>query len=313
MSGTYKATGINLKAMPLGESDRLLTVLTRELGLIRVVAPGARKHQSSLRGRSGLFVLNELLIAKGRNLDKIIQADSLESYPGLSQDLRKLTASQYVAELVLYQALSNQPQEELFCLLREQLALIERLPGEAILASLAHATFHLLRLAGVAPQVYDCCFTKQSVVPDFKIHDWQVGFSIAAGGVVSLSAMEQLGMERRWHSDAKSGFADASKTLTATGKVSERAGVYLQRSPASERFIPLTANQLALLQRLPQPQAIYGDGTGVPPDHFWLDPPYEDWLSIERLLRYYAEYHFERPIRSATLIDTCFCPVPALF
>ena len=69
MSRTYKVTGINLKGMPLGEADRLLTILTQELGLIRVVAPGARKQNSKLGGRSGLFVVNELLIAKGRSLD----------------------------------------------------------------------------------------------------------------------------------------------------------------------------------------------------------------------------------------------------
>ncbi|UWU45655.1 Recombination protein O N terminal [Limnospira platensis C1] len=50
MSRTYKATGIILKAIPLGESDRLLTILTPEFGLMRVVAPGARKSRSRLGG-----------------------------------------------------------------------------------------------------------------------------------------------------------------------------------------------------------------------------------------------------------------------
>ena len=109
MSRTYKATGINLKSMPMGESDRLLTVLTREYGLVQVLAMGARKHNSSLAGRSGLFVVNQLLIAKGKSLDKLTQAETLESYPGLAQDLRRLTASQYLAELCLCQALSEQP------------------------------------------------------------------------------------------------------------------------------------------------------------------------------------------------------------
>ncbi|MEO1430334.1 MAG: recombination protein O N-terminal domain-containing protein, partial [Cyanobacteria bacterium J06633_8] len=35
MSRTYKATGINLKAQAFGESDRIVTILTREFGLIR--------------------------------------------------------------------------------------------------------------------------------------------------------------------------------------------------------------------------------------------------------------------------------------
>src|SRR4028119_989456 len=121
MSRTYKATGINLKSMPLGEADKLVTILTREFGLIRAVAPGARKQKSQLGGRSGLFVVNELLIAKGRSLDKIIQAETKESYPGLGKDLGKLAASQYLAELVLCQADAEQPQEGLYDVLNEHL------------------------------------------------------------------------------------------------------------------------------------------------------------------------------------------------
>ena len=68
----------------MGESDRVLTVLTREFGLIRAVAPGVRKQRSTIGGRSELFVVNELLIAKGRSLDKITQADTVQSHPGLS-------------------------------------------------------------------------------------------------------------------------------------------------------------------------------------------------------------------------------------
>jgi DNA repair protein RecO (recombination protein O) len=111
---TYKATGINLKSAPIGESDRVLTVLTREFGLIRAVAPGVRKHRSTIGGRSELFVVNELLIAKGRSLDKITQADTVQSHPGLSRNLGKLAAAQYLAELAIASALSDEPQEELF-------------------------------------------------------------------------------------------------------------------------------------------------------------------------------------------------------
>ena len=76
MSRTYKATGINLKAMPMGEADRLVTVLTKEQGVIRAIAPSARKHKSRLGGRSGLFVVNELLLTRGKSLDKILQAET---------------------------------------------------------------------------------------------------------------------------------------------------------------------------------------------------------------------------------------------
>lgn len=125
MSRTYKATGINLKSMPFGEADRLLTILTREQGLVRAVAPGCRKPKSKLGGRSALFVVNDLMLVQGRSLDKIAQAETLESYPGLSQNLAKLTTSQYLAELTLYQALSGQPQIELWDLFCQQLTQLQ--------------------------------------------------------------------------------------------------------------------------------------------------------------------------------------------
>ncbi|MUG98408.1 DNA repair protein RecO, partial [Scytonema sp. UIC 10036] len=202
MSKTYKTTGINLKTQAIGESDRLVTILTREFGLIRAVAPGSRKHNSSLGGRSGMFVVNELLIAKGRSLDKITQAQTIKSYPGLAKNLGKLAASQYLAEVVLCQALSEQPQEELYELLNEHLSRIEELPSHepsAVVAYLAHGLFHLLAIAGLTPQVQACCLTGNTLTPDFTNPDWQVGFSIPTGGTVCLTTWKRLkeeGMRR---------------------------------------------------------------------------------------------------------------------
>ena len=275
MSRTYKATGINLKSMPLGESDRLLTILTSEFGLIRAVAPGARKQNSSLSGRSGLFVVNELLIASGRSLDKITQAETLESYPGLSQDLGKLAASQYLAEMVLSQALSEQPQEDLYCLLNEHLSRLEQLPKTKaflILSHLTHAVFHLLALAGITPQVQVCCLTQQTLTPEFTDPNWQVGFSVPAGGTVSLAALATTG------------------TRQETPVLNTR----------------LSATELALLQQLA--------GANLSQiDAFLPDQPLPietSWLSVERILRSYVQYHLGRPIRSATLIDSYFASMP---
>ncbi|HEY9640545.1 MAG TPA: DNA repair protein RecO [Coleofasciculaceae cyanobacterium] len=290
MSGTYKALGINLKSAPLGESDRLLTILTEEFGLIRAVAPGSRKHRSSLGGRSGLFVVNQLLIAKGKNLDKITQAQSLESYPGLSQDLSKLTASQYLAELVLCQALSEHPQPELFYLLREHLSRLERLPADAILPGLVHATFHLLALAGLPPQVQHCCVTQQLVTPDFTDPQWQIGFSAIAGGVFLLSALEQLKSEQLLIRKPSSPASNEP---------------FPQKLP--DLYVQLGAIELDILQQLAKPNFI----------EEWLESPTSlaapgVWLSIEHILRQYAQYHFDRSIRSAVLIDACFADAPSL-
>ncbi|MDX1978058.1 MAG: DNA repair protein RecO [Pseudanabaenaceae cyanobacterium bins.68] len=252
MTATYRTTGINLKAMPLGESDRLVTILTRDHGLIRVVAPGARKHKSGMAGRSGLFVVNDLLIAKGRSLDRITQAEIRQSFVGLGQNLAKLTAAQYLAELALLQAIAHQPQPELYLLLTEHLARLQVAQGTAsILAHLNHGIYHLLAAAGIAPQVYHCCISRQVVTPEAHT---KIPFSILAGGLV----------------------------LVATDL------------PIKHQLQP---RELQGLQQLVKGELI---------NEQIHDLGVKVWLTIEKVLRAYAQYHLEKPIESATLIDDCF-------
>lgn len=184
MSRSYKVTGINLKAIPLGENDRLLTILTPERGVVRAVAAGARKHKSQFSGRSRLFVINQLVVASGRSLDRITQAETLESFPGLGQNLQRLTAGQYLAELSLFQALDHHPQADLFYLLQEHLHRLNGAEPEEVLPRLTQGIFHLLALAGLAPQVHQCYRTQQPLLPQFADPQWRVGLNIAAGGVV---------------------------------------------------------------------------------------------------------------------------------
>lgn len=312
MSRTYKAIGINLKTMPLGESDRLLTILTREFGLVRAVAMGSRKHNSRLGGRSSLFVVNELLIAKGRSLDKITQADTLESYPGLGQDLKKLTASQYLAELSLFQALSEQPQEELFFLLNEHLKRLEQSTADLVLAHLTQAVFQLLILAGIAPQVHLCCVTREPITPDLSDPHWQIGFSIPTGGTVTLPVLEQLRAEQKPSKPQRNSqqpHVSASRQPhyeAIPTSVAEAGSTYAIRpQPASIAFnTQLTAIELFLLQHLAQAELPHLEGTNLP----FSPATAHVWLGLERTLRQYAQYHFDRPIRSASLIDACFLP-----
>lgn len=307
MSRTYKATGINLKTMPLGEADRLITVLTKEFGLVRVVAPGARKQNSKLGGRSGLFVVNELLLAKGRSLDKITQAETIESYPGLSQDLSKLAASQYLAELVLCHALSEQPQEELYELLNEHLRRLAQVTGSmddpsgalSMLACLSHGVFHVLALAGMAPQVQVCCVTQQAIEPNFTAPDWRVGFSVEAGGTVSL-ADNGSGGSQTFRPVMSGGGSMAIET--------DSEKTVLHTTPPPKLNARLDALELALLQKLAEPD--------LPQPRAVLPNPSRDlsvfqagdavWVKLERILRDYAQYHFGRSIRSATLVDALF-------
>ncbi|GAB4228180.1 MAG: DNA repair protein RecO [Stanieria sp.] len=290
MNQTYKATGINLKGMPLGETDRLVTILTAEFGLINAIASGARKYKSRLRGRSELFVINELLIVKGRSLDKIIQADTIYTYPSLSQELGKLTAAQYLAELVLSLALSEQSQIELYELLKEHLRRIEQLNNQlSIYAYLAQAVFHFLALAGIAPQVYTCCLTQKVLLPNFDCSNWQVGFSFLSGGIVDLSTLN----------------LPQQNSLNK----SSNTNIVVQKTRSNNYFTNLinykiNGLELNIIQNLSG--EILPSLELINHPNFSVDSLNLAWIRIERILREYAEYHLGSSIRSASLIDELY-------
>ncbi len=274
MSSTYQATGIVLQRKPMGETDRLLTILSPEYGLIRAVAPGSRKLKSRLRGRSELFVVNQYLVVKGRSLDKITQAETLRCYPGLSQTLSQLTASQYLAELVLTLALSEQSQEEIYELLLEHLQRLENIPQETDLyPHLAQAVFHCLVVGGLAPQVMNCCLTQKPLEVNFYDPSWRAGFSFEAGGIIDLTSKVQT------HDPI---LGKKLFTLPINSKLGAVEFTFIQHLGSPQ---------------LPQPNQIL-------PSSYVNSTVTMAWIRIEKLLRNYAQYHLDKTFQTANLIDT---------
>ena len=301
MTKTYKATGINLKTQPLGESDKIVTILTQEFGLIRAVATGARKQNSSLGSKMGMFVINELLISPGKNLNIIIEAETIKNYPGLSRNLGKLAASQYLAEIVLCQSLSEQPQIELYESFNKHIQRIEYIPGteiKAVVACLVQGVFQLLNLAGLKPQVKFCCLTQRFLTPDWKNPHWQVGFSIPSGGIICLEAWKNLQQQieqGKWEYRKMKGKTKTNVTNTQSlaSDPSDKTVFYQQELPVVSYL--LNGKELFMLQHLSEIEIIQIDAAD-----------YSGWLAVEQVLRQYVQYHLEQTIHSATLIDSYF-------
>ena len=273
----YTTTGIILQGLTLNESDRLVKVLTPDYGLISATAPGAKKYKSRLRGRTELFVINKLLIIKGRSLDKIIQADTIYTYPGLSKDLGKLAAAQYLAELALYLAVDEQPQAELYELLNEHLRRIEQLKSQTnVYPYLAQAVFHILAIAGIAPQVHACCLTQQPLeITSFDIN-WRGGLSFEQGGLVNILGQTNQATEEKTNNY-------------------ETSFIVNHKINAVELAIMQSLNE----KSLPQTSEI------IPPQLAGLSID-AAWVRIEKILRQYIQHHLGKSIRSADLVDNLY-------
>lgn len=77
---TYRDEAVVLRTHKLGEADRIVTMLSRDHGKIRAVAKGVRRTSSRFGARLEPFMVADLQLYAGRNLDVIQQAESLGSY-----------------------------------------------------------------------------------------------------------------------------------------------------------------------------------------------------------------------------------------
>ncbi len=96
----YKANAIVLRRIPLGETDKIITLMTREGGKYNAVAKGARKTTSRLAGAAEPLMFLRAALAEGMNLDVLTQCDIRESFAILRGDFGLYLRATYVCELL---------------------------------------------------------------------------------------------------------------------------------------------------------------------------------------------------------------------
>ncbi|MFC1478311.1 DNA repair protein RecO [Candidatus Margulisiibacteriota bacterium] len=114
---TYKAIGINLKSHNLGNSDKIITVFTRDSGKIKVVAKGSRKPASKFGGRLELFGYNNYFISRGKSLDILSQAETIESFLAIRENYDRIQAGLYLLWAINKATVEGQNNPALFDLL----------------------------------------------------------------------------------------------------------------------------------------------------------------------------------------------------
>ena len=86
----YTTKGLVLSERPLREADRVYSILTRDLGLVRVSATGVRKEESKLRGALEPVTLSQVSLVRGKEYWRITSAEVMRKIPALAGILRPL-------------------------------------------------------------------------------------------------------------------------------------------------------------------------------------------------------------------------------
>ncbi len=175
---TYRCEAIILSYSPFGEADLLVTMFTRDQGKVRAVGKGARRSTSRLVGHLEPLTVVRMSMAHGRSIDIISQAEVVESFASLKEDLTAITKGIYLAELVDGFGAEASANPELFQLMIDTLRAVQADPASDL--PLRAFEFHLLQVSGLRPELYHCVECRQELEPDAH------RFSPNVGGTLCL-------------------------------------------------------------------------------------------------------------------------------
>ncbi len=168
----YRDRGVVLRTYKLGESDRIIVLMTREHGKVRAVAKGIRKTKSKIGARLEPMAHVELLLYRGRDLDVVSQVETVDVAPTLHDDLDRMTQAMAVLEAVDLAAQDRECATELYEMLVGALRALASHPSPMLLAGFY---LKMLALEGVGPQVLACVGCGAA--------DGLVSFDVYRGGV----------------------------------------------------------------------------------------------------------------------------------
>lgn len=172
---SQRVEAIVLRHTDWGEADRLLWLFTRETGKVQVVAKGVRKARSRKAGHLEPFTRVELMLAYGRDMPIVTQAEAKEMFLGLRDDLVRVGYASYIIELLDRFTYEEGENIALYRLLSETLGRLnsETQPAFAV----RYYEVRLLELVGFRPQLFHCV----NCAEEIKAEDQY--FSFEKGGV----------------------------------------------------------------------------------------------------------------------------------
>jgi DNA repair protein RecO (recombination protein O) len=183
--GLLSSEGVVLRTYPLGNSDKIVVVYTRNQGKLRGVAKGARRIKNRFAGRLEPFNWVEMICFEKENRDlvSIDKIELLKSFSSHLRDYRCFLQLNYLAELLFETTPEREPNDSLFRLLLLVLSEMEN-PLRSDLAQLYFEVWHM-KISGLFPPSKSCCHCAVTL-----LNGEQVFFSSRADGFYCSACKE---------------------------------------------------------------------------------------------------------------------------
>ncbi len=156
--------GLVIKQRTMDTDDSLLTILTKDLGVVYAYAKGAKRMKSSLLSSTELLCYSHFVLFKNRERYSVNNADLNQVFFGVREDITKLSLATYFAQLSGIVLPVEEPEEEALRLFLNCLHLLEKdkLPQTQLKAIFE---LRLMTLCGFMPDLVGCagCGTYEAV------------------------------------------------------------------------------------------------------------------------------------------------------
>jgi len=171
----YRDEGVVLRTYKLAESDRIVVIMTAAHGKVRAVAKGVRKTKSKFGARLEPMSHVRLLLYRGRELDIVSQAESIEPLSPMLSSLDRASQGIAAIEAVDQLALEREPNPRLY---RMAVGVLRTIAARPSPLNVSAFYWKLLAAEGLEPQL-DACVRCGEYGPDVTF----VSFDVNEGGV----------------------------------------------------------------------------------------------------------------------------------
>ncbi|GAE24714.1 DNA recombination and repair protein RecO [Halalkalibacter wakoensis JCM 9140] len=158
-----KVEGIVIRTTDYGESNKIVTLFTRELGKVGVMARGAKKPKNRLAAASQLFIYGTFVFQQSKGLGTLNQADIMDSFREVRGDLFRASYATYIVELTdkLTEERNRNPYH--FELLHQTIHYLNEGIDPDVLLRIYE--MKMLAVAGIKPELDQCVSCQSTEVP----------------------------------------------------------------------------------------------------------------------------------------------------
>ncbi len=148
LSHIFETHAIILKRRNIAETDRILTIFSKEYGRIRVYARGIRRVHSRRAGYLEVFSHTMLILHRGKTWDSVTEAAPIHAFSAIRESLSRVSHAYYLCELVDVLLPERQEHRDVYTLLLNALTALNDIVRVDPVAVSKQFALELLRCLG---------------------------------------------------------------------------------------------------------------------------------------------------------------------